>query len=185
LTHVLRLDPDDQAARRLKADTLRRLGFQTSNPIWRNNYLMAAREIDGTLDRTRLLDTLRALGNADVAATTPIPLLLRALATRLDPVKSDGVQLSVGFRCADTEASYGVAIRSAVAEVLASAPPDATLEIHTTEPALRGLLSGRTTWPRPTEEGFIMVHRGTAEEAARFWSLFDLPVGGLPALALR
>src|SRR5687768_8075942 len=40
LTHLLRLGPDDQRARRLKADALRQLGYQASNPIWRNNYLM-------------------------------------------------------------------------------------------------------------------------------------------------
>jgi alkyl sulfatase BDS1-like metallo-beta-lactamase superfamily hydrolase len=185
LTHVLRLDADDQAARQLKADALRRLGYQTSNPIWRNNYLLAAKEIDGTLDRTQLLDTLRALGNPDVAATTPISLLLRALAIRLDPVKSEGVRLLVGFRCADTGADYGLAVRSAVAEVLAGAPLDATVAIDTTEPTLRGLLNGRTIWPQPGEEGTATVSIGTAEQAAQFWSLFDAPVGELPALALR
>jgi alkyl sulfatase BDS1-like metallo-beta-lactamase superfamily hydrolase len=185
VTHVLRLDPDDQAARHLKADALRRLGYQTSNPIWRNNYLMAAKEIDRTLDRTKLLNTLRALGNPDVAATIPIPLLLRALATRLDPVKSGGVELSVGFRCTDTGATHGLAVRSVVAEVLASAPSDATVEIHTTEPTLRGLLTGRATWPHPIEDGTATIIWGTAEEAARFWSLFDPPGGELPALALR
>ena len=185
LTHVLRLDPDDQPARRLKADALRQLGYRTSNPIWRNNYLMAAREIDGALDRARLLDTVRALGNPDVAATMPIPLLLRGLATRLDPARSDGLHLEVGFRCTDTGASHGLAIRSDVAEVLAGAPPDAAVEIHAAEPALRGLLTGRTSWPRTAAEGAATLGRGTAEEAARFWSLFDPPVTDLPALALR
>ena len=129
---------------------------------------MAAKEIDGTLNRTKLLDTLRALGNPDVAAATPIPLLLRALAIRLDPVKSDGVQLSVGFRCTDTGATYGLAVRSVVAEVLASAPPDATVEIHTTEPTLRGLLNGRTTWPHPTEEGTATINGGDRRGGGTF-----------------
>ncbi len=146
---------------------------------------MAAREIDGTLDRPRLLDTVRALGNPDVAASMPIPLLLRGLATRLDPARSDGIQLQVSFRSTDTGTGYGLAIRSAVAEVLAGAPPDATLAIHTTEPTLRGLLTGRLAWPRPAEEGAATLARGTAEDAAQFWSLFDPPVGDLPALALR
>ncbi len=185
LTHVLRLDPDDQRARQLKADALRQLGYQTSNPIWRNNYLMAAREIDGTLDRARLLDTVRALANPDVAATMPIPLLLRGLATRLNPAHSDRVQLRVGFRCTDSGTSYGLAIRSEVAEVLAGAPPDATIDIHTTELTLRGLLTGRLSWPRTVEDGVATLNRGTAEEAARFWSLFDPPLSELPALALR
>lgn len=185
LTNVLRLDHDDQAARQLKADALRRLGYQTSNPIWRNNYLMAAKEIDGSLDRTKLLDTLRALGNADVAAAIPIPLLLRALATRLDPAKSEAVQLLVGFRCTDTGAAYGLAVRAVMAEVLAGTPPDARLEIYTTDPTLRGLLHGRITWPHAIEEGAATINAGTAAEAALFWSLFDPPAAGLPALALR
>jgi alkyl sulfatase BDS1-like metallo-beta-lactamase superfamily hydrolase len=185
LTHLLRLDPDDHDARQLKAEALRQLGYQASNPIWRNNYLMAAREIDGTLDHVALLATLRALGNPDVAAAMPIPLLLRGLATRLNPAQSDGVQLQVSFRCTDTSISYGLAIRSEVAEVLAGAPPDPTIDMQTTEPTLRGLLTGRLPWPRTLEEGAATLNSGTTEEAARFWSLFDSPTGELPALALR
>jgi alkyl sulfatase BDS1-like metallo-beta-lactamase superfamily hydrolase len=185
LTHVLRRDPDDQPARRLKADALRQLGYRANNPIWRNNYLMAAREIDGTLDRTGLLDAVRALGNPDIAAMMPIPLLLRGLATRLDPARSDGTQMQVCFRCTDTGTSYGLAIRSAVAEVLAGPPADATIEMQTTEPTLRRLLTGRLSWRRTAEEGAATLHRGTAEDAAQFWGLFDPPVGELPTLALR
>jgi alkyl sulfatase BDS1-like metallo-beta-lactamase superfamily hydrolase len=185
LTHVLRLNPDDRRARDLKADALRHLAYQTSNPIWRNNYLMAAKEIDGTLDRTRLRDTVRALGNPDVAATMPIPLLLRGLATRLNPARGDGAQLRVGFHCTDTGADYGLAIRSAVAEVLAGAPPGATIDVQTTEPTVRDLLSGRIPWLSAVADGTVTLSKGTAEDAAHFWSLFDPPAGDLPALALR
>jgi alkyl sulfatase BDS1-like metallo-beta-lactamase superfamily hydrolase len=185
LTHVLRLDADDRRARRLKADTLRQLGYQASNPIWRNNYLMAAREIDGTLDGARLLATLRSLGNPDVAASMPIALLLRAFATRLNPAHSAEVQLLVSLHGSDAGTSYGLAIRSEVADVLADAPADATIEIRATEPTLRGLLTGRIDWPRSIADGAATLTRGTAEEAAHFWSLFDPPLGELPALALR
>jgi alkyl sulfatase BDS1-like metallo-beta-lactamase superfamily hydrolase len=185
VTHVLRTDPDDQDARQLKADALRQLGYRASNPIWRNNYLMAAKEIDGTLDRAALLNTLRALGNPDVAATMPIPLLLRALATRLNPARSEGTLLHVGFHCSDTGADYGLAVRSEVAEVLVGSPPDATIEMDATEPTLRALLTGRLSWARAAAEGAATLTRGTGEDAARFWSLFDPPMGELPAIALR
>jgi len=185
LTHVLRLDPGDQPTRQLKADALRQLGYQASNPMWRNNYLMAARELDGTLDRTRLLATLRALGNPDVAATMPIPLLLRAFATRLNPAQSDGVHLHVGFHCTDVGTSYGLAIRSEVADVLAEAPAEATITVQTTQLTLRGLLTGRIFWPRSVEDGTPALATGTDEEAAQFWSLFDPPLAELPPLALR
>ncbi|HEU5425200.1 MAG TPA: alkyl sulfatase dimerization domain-containing protein [Nitrolancea sp.] len=185
LTHLLRVDSEDQDARRLKAQALRRLGYLTSNPIWRNNYLMGAREIDGTLDRDRLLKTVRAMGNPDIAAAMPIPLLLRAFATRLNPSRSDGSFLQVAFRCTDSGADYGLAIRSEVAEVLPVAAPHSTIVVETTEPTLRGLLTGRLPWPRAVEEGAATLEAGTPEEATRFWSLFDSPLGQLPNLALR
>jgi alkyl sulfatase BDS1-like metallo-beta-lactamase superfamily hydrolase len=185
LTHVLRLDPDDQQARQLKADALRCLGYQASNPLWRNNYLMAAKELDGTLDHDRLLATLRSLANPDVVASMPIPLLLRAFITRLNPERSAGLYLKVSMHCTDSRVSYALDIRSAVAELLASAPPDATIEVHTTEPTLRGLLSGRLTWMRAVDDGAAMVTSSSAEDAARFWSLFDPPLAQIPAIALR
>jgi alkyl sulfatase BDS1-like metallo-beta-lactamase superfamily hydrolase len=185
LTHLLRVDASDREARRLKADALRQLGYQASNPIWRNNYLMAAKEIDGTLDRPGLLMTLRALANPDIAATMPIPLLLRAFATRLNPALSGGVQLQASLRCTDTGAAYGLAIRSEVAAVLAEPSAGASIEIETTEPILRGLLAGRIAWPAAVDDGGVTLSAGTSESAARFWSLFDPPIGELPALALR
>jgi alkyl sulfatase BDS1-like metallo-beta-lactamase superfamily hydrolase len=185
LTHLLRVDPDDREARRLKADALRQLGYQASNPIWRNNYLMAAKEIDGTLDRSRLMATLRALANPDVAATMPIPLLLRAFATRLNPDRSEGIQLQAAIRCTDSGAAYGLVIRSEVADVRAEPPADASIAIETTEPTLRGLLAGRIAWPAAVKDGAATLSAGTSEDAARFWGLFDPPAGELPALALR
>jgi alkyl sulfatase BDS1-like metallo-beta-lactamase superfamily hydrolase len=185
LTHVLRLRSDDPEARQLKANALRQLGYRTSNPIWRNNYLMAAKEIEGSLDLPALSETLRALRNPDVAALAPIPVLLRALATRLDPVKSATTQLSLSFACPDTGKTYGLTIRSAIVEVLADASPNVSIEIRATEPALRGLLTGRTGWSQAQEDGTATLIRGTSDQAARFWDLFDPPVEDLSALALR
>jgi alkyl sulfatase BDS1-like metallo-beta-lactamase superfamily hydrolase len=185
LTHVLRLDPGDQAARRLKADALRQLGYRAINPIWRNNYLMAAKEIDGTLDQAGLRDMMRALGNPDVAATVPIALLLRAVATRLDPVRSEGLELRAGFRCTDAGTGYGLAVRSDVVDLLAEVAPDAAIVIRTTEPTLRALLAGRISWQRAVADGAATVERGTIEDATQFWGLFDPPLRELPALALR
>lgn len=185
LTHVLRVDPDDQRARRLKAEALLQLGYQALNPIWRNNYLMAAKEIDGTLDHDRVRDSIRRLANPDVAATVPIPLLLRALATRLDPDRSDGTQLQAGMHCTDTSTSYGLAIRSIVVDVFEGAPADAAIDIQTTEPVLRGLLTGRISWQQAVADGVAMLNTGTAADVAHFWSLFDPLMGDLPAIALR
>jgi alkyl sulfatase BDS1-like metallo-beta-lactamase superfamily hydrolase len=185
LTHLLRVDPDDQQARQLKADALRQLGYQAVNPIWRNNYLMAAKELDGTLDHPSLLATIRSLANPDVAATMPIPLLMRAFVTRLNPARSDGTHVSVGIRCTDTGTSYGLVVRSDVVDALSGVPADATIAIQTTESALRGLLTGRLAWQQAVDDGVATLTSGSAREAGQFWSLFDPPMTELPPLALR
>ena len=185
LTHLLRLDPDDQAARPLKAAALRQLGFAATNPIWRNNYLMAAHEIDGTLDRPGLGAALRALRNPDVTGALPIPLVLRALATRLNPARGAGVRLHVGLHATDTGASAGLAIREDVAVVLPVVPPDATLGLRAAEATLRDLLTGRLPWSRAVADGAVTLDAGSTDIAERFWGLFDSPATDPPALALR
>lgn len=185
LTHLLRVDPDDRDARRLKADALRELGYRALNPIWRNNYLMAAKELDGTLDHSNIRATIQRLANPDVAATIPLPLLLRALATRLNPERSAGLGLAVGFHATDTGASHGFAVRSIVADVLDSAPADADLSIQANEATLRALISGRLPWQQALDDGAATLAQGRPEDAARFWDLFDPPAAELPALALR
>ncbi|MEZ4569499.1 MAG: alkyl sulfatase dimerization domain-containing protein [Thermomicrobiales bacterium] len=185
LTYVLRVNPDDHEARQLKAGALRQIGYQAINPMWRNHYLMAAREIDGTLDHDKIRDSLRRLANPDVAATIPIPLLIRALATRLDPARADGAHLQVAFHASDTGANYGLAIRSIVVDVLDNAPADAPIDIHASEPTIRSLLRGQISWRQAVEDGSVTLDGGTAGEVERFWSLFDPLIGDLPMIALR
>lgn len=185
LTHIIRLDPDDSNARNLKADALRQLGFQAVNPIWRNFYLMAARELEGTLNHDRVLASIRRLANPDVLATVPIPMLLRTFVTRLDPQRSAETHLFVTMLVRDTNARYGLIVRSDVVEILPNVSDDATIEIHADENVLRALLTGRMTWRQALDDAAVALHNGAAEDAERFWSLFDPPPGDVPAIAVR
>lgn len=185
LTHLLRVDPADQEARQLKAEALRQFGYAASNPMWRNTYLTAARELDGTLDQAALLSQLRSLANPDIAAMLPIPLLLRACATRLHPTRSVGLHQHMGFHCPDTGATYGLAVRSVIVDTLTALPPDAALVAQTTEPTLRALLSGRLPWAQAVADGAATLTHGSHADATQFWSLFDPPLQELPPLALR
>lgn len=185
LTHLLRVSPDDQAARQLKADALRQLGYQTSNPIWRNFYLTGAQELDGTLDQERLGLALRGLANQDVASSMPISLALRAFATRLAPEKSCGTCLTVEVQLRDTGDSYGIALRSDVAEDITGTPAEAHIVIQTTEETLRGLLTGRQNWTQARNSGAATMKTGSIEDIETFWAMFDQPSGELPAIVLR
>jgi alkyl sulfatase BDS1-like metallo-beta-lactamase superfamily hydrolase len=54
LTHVIRADNNDMVARNLKADAMRKWGYQQENIYWRDFALVGAAELDGTLDKSNL-----------------------------------------------------------------------------------------------------------------------------------
>lgn len=51
-THAIRVDLNDMGPRDFKAEMLRELGYAETNNNWRNWYLTAAQELDGTIDRS-------------------------------------------------------------------------------------------------------------------------------------
>lgn len=84
VSHLVRTDTSDQAARTLKADALRALGYRTPNSNWRNFYLTAARELDGTIDYSLAIQ----INAPDQIAAMPGSALLESLRFRVDPEKS-------------------------------------------------------------------------------------------------
>lgn len=81
LNHLVFAQPDHAEARRLLARTHRETAWQAESAIWRNMYLVAARELEqGAPDRPP-----QAV-SADLVAATPTSYILDLLAVRLDPV---------------------------------------------------------------------------------------------------
>ncbi|MEZ5959859.1 MAG: alkyl sulfatase dimerization domain-containing protein [Hyphomonadaceae bacterium] len=80
LNHLVFADPNNTAARTLLARTHRQMGYQSESAIWRNMYLVGARELEqGTPDRPP------AVLSADLIGATPTSYILDLLAVRLNP----------------------------------------------------------------------------------------------------
>ena len=80
LNHLIFAAPDHGDARALLARTHRQMAWQSESAIWRNMYLVAARELEqGTPDRPP------QVVSADLVAATPTSYILDLLAVRLDP----------------------------------------------------------------------------------------------------
>ena len=67
-TYLIRIKHDDMEARRVKAAAFRKLGLASMNTNWRNWYLVAAHELDGSLDLSAVMagraGQLRSAGHA-------------------------------------------------------------------------------------------------------------------------
>lgn len=80
LNHLIFANPDNRAARTLLAQTHRQMAYQAESAIWRNMYLVAARELEqGPPNRPSQVQS------ADLVAATPTSYILDLLAVRLNP----------------------------------------------------------------------------------------------------
>ncbi|MBL8537615.1 MAG: MBL fold metallo-hydrolase [Hyphomonadaceae bacterium] len=80
LNHLVFAAPNNQGARALLARTHRQMAYQAESAIWRNMYLVAARELEtGPPSRDASAQAL------DLVAATPTSYILDLLAVRLNP----------------------------------------------------------------------------------------------------
>jgi alkyl sulfatase BDS1-like metallo-beta-lactamase superfamily hydrolase len=122
--HVLRLRPDDAAARAARVRALTARGEAEANPNARHYYLMSAIELK---EGRRLPDQV-ANPTPDMLRQMPLAAFFNGLAVNLDAAGAADVVQSVGFEFTDTQESWTVTIRRGVAEVRPGLAGD--LDLH-------------------------------------------------------
>jgi alkyl sulfatase BDS1-like metallo-beta-lactamase superfamily hydrolase len=110
VTRLICLDHDDTAARGLKAAALRKLGYAEINAIWRNWYLLAARELEGPAPTA-----VRRSPPPDFVTALPARTFVEGLPSRLKAEQTLDINLSVGFRFPDSQEAYGIELHRGVA----------------------------------------------------------------------
>jgi alkyl sulfatase BDS1-like metallo-beta-lactamase superfamily hydrolase len=175
-SHLVRVDRDtrsDTEAREVKARALRELGYRAVNANWRNYYLTAARELDGTIDYTRKIN----IDAPDQIVAMPAEALLEGLRVRIDPAKCGEQVISMGFAVTDRDVSMGLQARKGVLEPLASIPGDAVAVAEITHQVLLGMIYRdlHGTLAAAVSNGAAKLTKGTLEAAAAFLGLFDPP----------
>jgi len=170
VSHLVRTDPSDQAARLLKADALRTLGYRTPNSNWRNFYLTAARELDGTIDFSLAIQ----INAPDQIAAMPGSALLESLRFRVDPEKVTG-PVSAGVHVSDTGETVGLIVRNGVLEATASIPEDASFVVSVPKQLVAGMvfLDPVTVLRGAVEGGTASFTTGDIDDAAGFFAHFD------------
>ncbi|MEF2978151.1 alkyl sulfatase dimerization domain-containing protein [Subtercola sp. YIM 133946] len=170
VSHLVRTDPTDQDARLLKADALRTLGYGTPNSNWRNFYLTAARELDGTIDYSLAIQ----INAPDQIAAMPGSALLESLRFRVDPEKAGGT-VSAGVQVADTGENVGLILRNGVLETTASIPDDASFVMSIPKQLVAGMvfLDAVAVLKKAIEGGVASFTLGGLDEVTAFFAHFD------------
>jgi alkyl sulfatase BDS1-like metallo-beta-lactamase superfamily hydrolase len=148
LNHLVFAQPDNMQARALLARTHRQMAYQAESAIWRNMYLVAARELEsGVTVRTADVQS------ADLVAATPTSYILDLLAVRLNPERLGERRYVFNLVFPERDERFAVTIANGVlvheaGVTLADAPTitaarPAFLQAMATQTMTRAVLAGR------------------------------------------
>jgi alkyl sulfatase BDS1-like metallo-beta-lactamase superfamily hydrolase len=180
LTWVIRATPDDREARTLKASALRALAFAQVNINWRNFYLTAAKELDGSLDASRY-DTSRGIA---VLSRLPLEAILENVVVRIDAEKTRDVRMTLALHTTDSNRDYALEIRRGIVELHRSRPARADVTLSGDEAVLRDVLLRERNFLKELVVRGLSVD-GSLGTVSTFFGYFDPPSPTPPALAAR
>ncbi|MEU4418296.1 alkyl sulfatase dimerization domain-containing protein [Nocardia salmonicida] len=171
LRHVVRVDPTDAEARQLKAAALQQIGYRTPNSNWRNWYLTAARELDGTIDYSLAIN----INAPDQIGALPAAALLEGLRFRIDPAKAEGATAAAGFVVTDTGETVGLTIRNGVVETTTTVPTDTDFVAELPKLVVMGMMFDNFTavLGKAIDGGAAKLTVGSLADATRFFGYFD------------
>jgi len=135
-THLVRVNNDDGDARDLKAEALRNIGYGRTNINWRNWYLTAAQELDGSIDHDKAIE----LSAPDLLRAFPTAELVNGMRFRLQAENTLDVNMTMGFRIPDLDEGLGLEIRRGVAQFYNSLPENADVVLEIDRSTLNNLL---------------------------------------------
>lgn len=124
VNHVVFADPTNAEARRLQANALEQLGYQSESATWRNAYLMGAKELrEGSPNWGRV-------PTRDMSQAMRAEHLFDVIGVRLDPATVDAAPLTINFSFTDLGEDHVLGIgRSAVHHRPGSVDPDAVATV--------------------------------------------------------
>ncbi len=164
VNHVVFADPENQAARRLQADALEQLGYQSESSTWRNAYLTGAHELRNGTPQIRLGLNVRYF------AAMTAEQIFDVIGVRFDPTRFSGAPLQINFDFRDMDEQHLLGIGEAAIHHLPNRhSADATLSVTLTRAALAGLVAFEKTLDEARESGDIALDG----DAAVFQRLLD------------
>jgi alkyl sulfatase BDS1-like metallo-beta-lactamase superfamily hydrolase len=153
VNHIVFANPDNAEARALQADTLEQLGYQSESGIWRNAYLVAAREL-----RDGVIRPPTSAQGPDVVRGMNYELLFDYIALRLNHEKVDGQKAAIRMNFTDLDETWALELSNSVlnntkGRVLKN--PDVTLTL--TRPAFLAMLLQGKKLPDLVQAGMVKV----------------------------
>jgi alkyl sulfatase BDS1-like metallo-beta-lactamase superfamily hydrolase len=177
-SHAVFADPECMRARELHADALEQLGYQSESAVWRNLYLVGAKELrEGPPPGV----AGRRVASADVARALSVEQLWDAMGARLDGPRAWGTSIAIGWHFTDLDERWTVTVENgALSTVKDRLGPDVQATVTLTRAAFDAVLLGDGDVAELFATGAIAVQG----DGAKLGELFGLLDDGDPAFAI-
>jgi alkyl sulfatase BDS1-like metallo-beta-lactamase superfamily hydrolase len=175
------VDSSNTKARSLKASNLRHLAYAQTNINWRNWYLTSALELEGNLDRGRLM----SFSAPDLVAAYPSEALLGGFRFRVnaDKLVADGYRGALTVRV-DDGSEHLLVLRNGLLSMSEPSEVQSATSISISRAGLLTLTSARSVQAGLEKSGYHVLS-GTEAGVRKFFEYFDDKVAGGVALTLQ
>ncbi len=148
VNHVVFADPGNTEARRLQADALEQLGYQSESATWRNAYLMGAKELrEGSPQRGRV-------PTRDMAAAMTAEQIFDVIGVRFNPAAHRGGEALINVHFTDLDEDHLLGIgRSAIHHSPGVRSDDAATSVSLTRAVLVRALEDQAALDGATVSG--------------------------------
>ena len=168
VNHVVFADPSNQGARRLQADALEQLGYQSESGPWRSFYLTGAQELR---NGTPTIPGFRGAVSVDVMGAMTTEMLLDNCAVKLDGPRAANHRVTFDLTFTDRQEGRRVIVANGTLRHRPLGEPAST-QVHTTVEAFINLTNELTSIADLQASGALKV-QGPADPFATFVSLLD------------
>jgi alkyl sulfatase BDS1-like metallo-beta-lactamase superfamily hydrolase len=152
VNHLVFAQPTNQAARRLQADALEQMGYQSEAGTWRGLYLTAAKELREGVTRLPIAGT----ASPDSVRAMTLELLLNYMGVRLNGPNAANTTLSINLEVTDTgERAVVELVNGALNHSLNREDPQADATIRLSKEVLAAVFLGEKTPAEMTQAGLL------------------------------
>ncbi len=168
-SHLLAINPDDEAAKTLRAQGLQGMASAETSANGRNYLLTQALETQGELT---IPEPDPAVAARNIIGDMPAAMVMKAMPVQLRAQKCLDMTQSMTLHLSDTQEDFTLHVRRGVAQLEMADHPSADIRVSTTSIIWKEMLIG-TRNPAVTLAGSgVSITKGNVASLARFLLLF-------------
>jgi alkyl sulfatase BDS1-like metallo-beta-lactamase superfamily hydrolase len=169
MNQVVFADPGNEEARNLEADAMEQLAYQAESGVWRNCYLVGARELRGSLSKAMIRGSL----SKDTIRGMTLPVYFDLMAIRLNSDKAEGKKLVINWNFTDSGEKFTLNLENSALTCISgklSPAADATLSLR--RATLDSIVVGDTNFMKEIASGNVSID-GNALKMAELQGMID------------